>query len=131
MRASTDSRGFSLVESLIACALLATALLSIGHLSSGAIVLLADARNRTLATMLAASKAEELRASAAPAAGGDTVDTRGQPAVAGTFRRFERRWSVAGVSPDASILVVVVTPYPRGVAGREVRIAAGWTPVRR
>jgi Tfp pilus assembly protein PilV len=131
MRDPTDSGGFSLVESLIACALLATALLSIGHLSSGAIVLLTDARNRTLATMLAASKVEELRASAAPAAGGDTVDSRGQPVVAGTYRRFERRWSVAGVSPEASILLVVVTPYPRGVAGRDVRIAAGWTPVRR
>ena len=131
MRDVTGTHGFSLVESLIACALLATALLSIGHLSSGAIVLLADARNRTIATMLASTKLEELRASTAPSAGVDTVDSLGQPATNGTFRRFDRRWSVAALSVDASIVTVVVTPYPRGVAGREVRIMGGWSPVRR
>jgi Tfp pilus assembly protein PilV len=131
MRDVTRTDGFSLVESLIACGLLASALVSIGHLSSGAIVLLADARNRTLATMLAVAKVEELRASAAPAAGVDTVDSHGQPAANGTFRQFDRRWSVSFVSTEASILTVVVTPLPRGVAGREVRIAGGWVPVRR
>ena len=126
MRDHTEDRGFSLIESLIACALLATALLSIGHLSTAAIVLLTDSRARTEATLLALSKLEELRSSAAPAAGADTVDTEGQPARSGSPRMFERRWSVAGVSPDARILTVVVTPLPRG-AGREVRIAGGWT----
>ena len=76
--------------------LLATALLSIGHLSSGAIILLADARNRTLATMLAVSRLEELRASAAPAAGVDTVDSHGQPAANGTFASI--RSSLVGVA---------------------------------
>ena len=44
MREPTEDRGFSLLETLIACALLATALLSIGHLSTAAIVLLMDSR---------------------------------------------------------------------------------------
>jgi Tfp pilus assembly protein PilV len=131
MRNITRADGFSLVESLIACGLLATALVSIGHLSSGAIVMLADARNRTLATMLAVAKLEELRAASTPAAGVDTVDSRGQLPANDTVRRFDRRWSLTGVSAGASILTVVVTPLPSGVTGREVRITGGWTPVRR
>ena len=131
MRDVTTDRGFSLVESLFACALLGTALLSIGHLSSGAIVLMADARNRTFATTLAVAKLEELRSSIAPVAGADTVDSRGALAADGTSRRFERRWSVVAVAPGAAILTVSVTPFPRGVAGREVRMTGGWTPVRR
>ena len=126
MRDSTDDRGFSLIESLIACALLSTALLSIGHLSTAAIVLLTDSRGRTEATLLAVSKLEELRSSAAPAAGADRVDTTGQPAPNGSPRVFERRWSIAPVSPDTSIVTVVVAPSPGG-AGRDVRVAGGWT----
>ena len=128
MRDPIEDRGFSLIESLIACALLATALLSIGHLSMAATVLLTDSRGRTEATLLAVSKLEELRSSAAPAAGADRVDTTGQPARAGSPRLFERQWSVAPVSPDASILTVVVAPIPNA-AGREVRVAGGWTVV--
>lgn len=122
--------GFSLVETLIACALLATALLSVGHLSTAAITLLMDSRSRTEATMLAVSKMEELRSSDAPIAGVDTVDSRGQTAPSGASRLFGRRWSVADVSPDARILIVVVTPSPAGAAGRAVRIAGGWTSAR-
>jgi Tfp pilus assembly protein PilV len=122
--------GFSLLESLFACALLGTALLSIGHVSSGAIVLMADARNRTLATTLAVAKLEELRSSIAPVDGADTVDGRGEPAVAGSSRRVDRRWSVAAL-PGAAILTVRVTPFPKGIASREVRMIGGWTAVRR
>ena len=129
MRDAQADDGFTLIETLLACALLATALLSVGHLSTSAIVLLMDSRSRTEATLLAQSKLEELRSSAAPANGADTVDARGQPVPGDSLRLFDRRWSVAVVSPDTSILIVVVTPFPRGVAGREVRIAGGWTAV--
>ena len=128
MRDPIEANGFSLIESLIACALLATALLSIGHLATAATVLLTDSRGRTEATLLAVSKLEELQSSAAPAGGADRVDPRGQPARIGSPRLFERQWSVAPVSPEASILTVVVAPIP-GAAGREVRIAGGWTVV--
>ena len=127
MRDSTRDEGFSLIEALIACGLLATALLSVGHLSSAAINMLMDARSRTEATILAVSKLEELCASSAPVAGADTVDARGQPPQGAVARVFERRWSVAAVSPDAAILTVGVSAAPRGIAGREVRIAGGWT----
>jgi len=127
---SRPAQGFSLIETLIACALLATALLSIGHLSTAAVSVLIDARSRTEATILAVSKLEELRSSAAPAAGGDTVDARGQqPPQGAVSRLFERRWSVAGVSQDARIVNVTVTPTSLGIGAREVRITGGWTPI--
>ena len=125
MRNLTEDHGFSLIESLFACALLATALLSIGHLSTAATVLLMDSRGRTEATLLALAKLEELRSSTAPVAGADRVDTSGQPAAIDSPRVFERRWSVAPVSPDASILTVVATPFPAG-RNREVRVTGGW-----
>ena len=128
MRHSTRDEGFSLIETLIACALLATALLSVGHLSTAAVTMLMDARSRTEATMLAVSKLEELRSSAAPVAGGDMVDARGQPPQGAVSGLFERRWSVAALSPDARILAVAVTPAPQGITGREVRITGGWIP---
>jgi type II secretory pathway pseudopilin PulG len=123
--------GFTLVESVIACALLAGALLSVGHLSSGAIALQGQARNRTLATILAVAKLEELRASPAPAGGSDTVDGAGEPVSIESSRQFERRWSVTPLSPRASILSVQVTPSPRGLTGLPVRITGGWIVVRR
>jgi Tfp pilus assembly protein PilV len=126
MRDTTDDRGFSLLETLLACALLATALLSIGHLSTAAIVLLTDSRGRTEATLLALAKLEELRSSASPVAGADRVDTTGQPAQMGSTRVFDRQWSVTPVSPAASVLTVVVAPVASG-AGHEVRLAGGWT----
>jgi prepilin-type N-terminal cleavage/methylation domain-containing protein len=127
MRHVNADDGFTLIETLLACAILATALLSVGHLSTAAVVLLMDSRGRTEATILAQSKLDELRSSAAPADGADTVDARGESARADSLRLFDRRWSVATVSTDFRILIVVVTPLSRGVAGREVRIAGGWT----
>jgi Tfp pilus assembly protein PilV len=131
MHRSAADQGFSLLESLFACVILGTALLSIGQLSSGAIVLTADARNRTFATLLAVAKVEELRSSMAPASGTDTVDSRGEPPGDTPSRRFERQWSVAAVSAGAAVLTVRVTPVPRGIAGREVLMTSGWTTVRR
>jgi len=126
---SGPARGFSLIETLIACALLATALLSIGHLSTAAVSVLMDARSRTEATILAVSKLEELRSSAVPVAGGDTVDARGQPPQGAVPRLFERRWSVAAVSQDARIVTVAVTSTSLGIGAREVRITGGWAPI--
>ena len=128
MHKTTGDRGFSLIETVVACGLLATALLSVGHLSTAALNMLMDARTRTEATMLAVSKLEELRSSVAPIAGGDLVDARGQPPRGVVSHLFERRWTVSAVSPDARILTVGVTPAPR-LAGREIRITGAWTVV--
>jgi Tfp pilus assembly protein PilV len=130
MRIVTRADGFSLVETLIACVVLATALLSIGHLSASAASLLTDARSRTFATLLAVTKLEELRTSPTPSAGGDVVDASGQPASAGTVRRFDRRWSVVTISSDVRILTVVVSPVPGDEPARQVRMTGGWTTVQ-
>jgi Tfp pilus assembly protein PilV len=123
------NEGFSLVESVIACAILATAVLSVGHLASGAVALVTDARSRTFATILAIDKLEELRTSPAPAAGNDVVDSNGQPASSVTSRRYDRRWSVTSVSGDVQILSVVVTSSPGGLS-HEVRLTGGWAARR-
>ena len=78
------------------------------------------------ATMLAVSKLEELRSSAAPVAGGDTVDARGQPPQGAESGLSERRWSGAALSPYARILPLAETPDPQGLTGREVRNTGGW-----
>jgi Tfp pilus assembly protein PilV len=117
--------GFTLVESLIACAVLAAALLSIGHLGAMSIARVADARHRTIATTLAVAKIEELRTASAPAAGGDVVDDAGQPAQPGLVMTFERRWSVTPITPGAQILTVAVRAAPADAA-HEVRLMGGW-----
>lgn len=130
MRTLTAASGFTLIESLVACTLLATALLSVGYLSSSVMTGLADARRRTVATVLALAKLEELHASHAPMDGADTVDSRGQPPSTDTPGRYDRRWSVTRVSAGVAVLSIAVTPLPAGVRGREVRITGGWTAPR-
>jgi prepilin-type N-terminal cleavage/methylation domain-containing protein len=125
MRDPTDVRGFTLIETLVACALLATALLSVGHLSTAAVTLLMESRSRTEATLLAITKLEELRSSQAPLAGSDTVDSRGQRPAGSVSRLFDRRWAVTAVAADARILTVTVTPHG---AARDVAVAGGWAP---
>lgn len=121
----SDIRGFTLVESVIACAVLTTALLSIGHLGAVSIARIGDARHRTIATALAVAKLEELRTARTPAAGGDTVDSAGQPSQPGRAMTFERRWSVTPITPDAQILTVAVHAVPTD-AGRDVLLMGGW-----
>ncbi len=125
MRGPTDVRGFTLIESVVACAVLATALLSIGYLGATAISRVGDARHRTIATTLAVAKLEELRTARAPAAGTDVVDSTGQPVQPGRAAAFERRWSVATITEAARTLTVVVTAVPPD-ASREVRLTGGW-----
>lgn len=124
-----QARGFTLVESLIACAVLATALLSIGHLGAMSIARVGDARHRTIATALAVAKIEELRTAGPPAAGADVVDGAGQPAQRGRVLAFARRWSVTPISSDVQMLTVVVDAVPFD-AGRQVRVTGGWMAAR-
>lgn len=124
-----DSRGFTLVESVIACAVLATALLSIGHLGAVSIIRVADARYRTISTTLALAKLEELRADRMPSTGADVVDGTGQPADRGSTVTFERRWSITAVPAGAWIATVVVNSVPPQ-SGRDVRLTGGWMAVR-
>src|SRR5688572_32398086 len=69
MRSSALDRaeGFSLVESLIACGVLAAGVLSVVQLFALAAAMSVTSRQTTAAAILAAQKLEELRAADAPA----------------------------------------------------------------
>ncbi len=106
-----DNRGFSLIETLVACAILASALLSLAQL----LVLAASANDAagrmTRATLFAAQKVEDLRASSATALEGGGADSPG----AG----FTREWSVTPLpsDPDHEVVMEVVVSA-RGSATR-------------
>jgi Tfp pilus assembly protein PilV len=129
VRRIAESRGFTLVESVIACTVLATALLSIGHLGAVSVTRVAEARYRTISTTLALAKLEELRADRMPSAGADVVDSTGQPADRGSTVTFERRWSITAVTAGAGIVTVVVNSVP-AQSGQDVRLTGGWMAVR-
>ena len=101
MRAGTlrDERGFSLLETLVASSILATALLSFAQLLTLASSANDAAGRMTRAALLAAQKAEDLRASSSIALEGSGTDT---PSPG-----FRREWSVSALASDPEHVVVV------------------------
>ncbi len=96
-------KGFTLIEVLVALVLFAIALTGFASLLTGTLQANAQAKRRTAAVNLAQDKLEELRTTAAPEAGSDTVQELG----AGTYTRD---WTVgAGPTPTASTVTVTVT----------------------
>ena len=100
-----NARGFSLVETLIATALMATALVSIAHFIGGAAQSGTAARTRALAALMAAQKMEEIRVvswndvAVMPPAGVEYLDVSGHARcpdadVPCGDAVFVRRWSV-------------------------------------
>jgi Tfp pilus assembly protein PilV len=88
------------------------------------------ARSRTLGTVLATAKMEELRAAAdAPAAGLDYADARGnafeQRTGSARGATFVRRWTVVAMpsNPGALVLEVEVR-FPQASPGEVVRLTA-------
>lgn len=109
---STASRGFTLIEVLIALAVISVGMLALAGLHL-ALARHADlARQRTEATHLAQSTLEELRAfqqvQATPGVGSYAAMASGQddPALASNTR-YQRRWTVGGVADDRERLVEV------------------------
>jgi len=119
-------KGFTLVEVLIAMALVAvagTALLELTNISGLAV---REARVQTIETFTAASKIAELRATGAWLAGGsiaapvsgysDFVSITGEPVSAADEAAFERRWQIAPAPFDplnAVVMQVVATRRAR------------------
>ena len=114
-----NARGFSLVETLIATALMATALVSIAQFVGGAAQSGTAARTRALAALMAAQKMEEIRVmswndiAAAPPAGVEYLDGFGHPRcldadVPCGDAVFVRRWSVTSAPFSAGIVIVEV-----------------------
>jgi type II secretory pathway pseudopilin PulG len=130
---SSPDRGFSLVESLIACTLLTIGVLSLAHLFGVAAALNVSSRDATLAAVLAVQKLEELRTAVEQAPGVDFVDARGGrlPPAAGApppDAAYVRRWTVDPLDVDpanTTVLQVTVSPtMERGPRWREVRMVS-------
>jgi len=134
MRPVHSARGASLVEVLVASAILATGVLSLVHLFALSATSNLTAKDTTMATILAAQKVEELRAlgSALTETTGptlvqnalDTVDhLDAAGAVVGLGPQsppravYTRRWSIARLSSDPEALFVIqVRVFVRGRA---------------
>ena len=113
LRALGDTRGFALLEALIAAAILATALLSLAQLIAYAIRATGAAGRMTDAALLAAQKVEELRASSWAEL---------QPGTDAPAAGFTRAWTVTpmGADPDH---VMVLEVFVRTL-GAQMRIVA-------
>jgi len=110
-----NDHGFSLVETLVASSILATALLSLAQLLVLASSASDAAARMTHATLLAAEKVEDLRASSSIALEGSGVDSP----VAG----FTREWSISGLASDPEHVVVIeIVVRTRGSATRMVAL---------
>ena len=120
-----DARGFSLVETLIATALMAGALASLAQFVGAAAQSGTAARNRALAALMAGQKMEELRVvtfadlAAAPPAGVEYLDRFGRAQCAGMDvpcgdAVFVRRLYVTPAPYSAAILVVEIDVRPVG-----------------
>src|SRR5262249_47943107 len=102
-RARSDS-GFTLPEVLVAAGILSSPLGALAGLFTLSVQSGFESRTRTIETVLAQQKVEELLAgvnggSVIPLAGTEYLDTAGSAAAAGAAV-FARRWSVDGL-PDA------------------------------
>jgi prepilin-type N-terminal cleavage/methylation domain-containing protein len=122
-----SSSGFSLIEVMVASAILGCAVLSVAQLVAAATGSTSGARGVSEATLLAWQKIDELHALALTFddAGGPVTDVSLQPSAAGVLRRdtagwvdypatlgtrYRRRWAIdlSGGSPDLLILRVRV-----------------------
>lgn len=117
--------GFSLVETMVAVAILAAGVLSIARVFTASAAVLERDNRSTFSAILAAQKIEELRTPAArggslPLEGADRVDGRGavhagRGAAAGAG--YTRRWSIRALPAHPDALRVV-----------EVRVRPGQGP---
>jgi Tfp pilus assembly protein PilV len=123
--------GFSLVESVLAIGVLATALITLAQLISTSVATSARARHTTVTAVLAAQKMEELRSARvleAPAVIAEYLDASGRVTCVGmgecASMVYVRRWSMApfAAQPDA-VLIQVSVAHLR-VQHREARLAS-------
>ena len=140
MRAFRLAAGFSLIEALIASALLAGAIATLAQLVMRSAAQTARAEHATVASVLAQAKLEELRAlpfrfdangvriedaALAPSAADslaadspphvDALDRFGQPVAPGDPPAYVRRWSIAAAPLDPDTLVLAACVLPAGI----------------
>jgi prepilin-type N-terminal cleavage/methylation domain-containing protein len=136
----SGSQGFTLIEVVVAIALLSTAVVTTAGLLVIGAKSVSAARMQTWATLLATDKLEALRATAwtdldASPSGTltrdvpgfvDYLSARGEPADAGAAV-YVRRWSISPLVADAAnalVLQVVVWPGPVRLATVRTRQGA-------
>ena len=98
LHALRDTRGFSLLDALIAAAILASALLSLAQLIAFAVKATAAAGRTTDAALLASQKVEELRAGS-----WSELQSGADSPVAG----FTRTWTVTPLAADPDYVAVL------------------------
>jgi type II secretory pathway pseudopilin PulG len=100
--------GFTIVETVVAAAILATALVALAQVIALATTAAARARDTTRATLAAAQKIEELRANAAAAAPVDATDAVGHGLI--------RRWTITALPAGSGVAIAVeVTHLGRSI----------------
>jgi hypothetical protein len=140
VEASHATRGFSLIETLLATTLLTIAVGGLAHLATAATFINQRARSSTLAALLASSKVEELLAvpwneQVAQASNADTsiernvagfydlLDASGRPSASGSgAAAYRRRWSVRRFAedPDSGLVIHVVVTGLASAGGSRV-----------
>jgi Tfp pilus assembly protein PilV len=107
VRALRDTRGFSLLDALIAAAILASALLSLAQLTAFAVKTTAAAGRMTDAALLASQKVEQLRTGSWSELQSGTDSPR-----AG----FTRAWTITPLAadPDYAAVLEVLVRAPGG-----------------
>lgn len=114
-----NARGFSLVETLIATALMGTALVSIAQFIGGAAQSGTAARTRALAALMAAQKMEQFRVvswndlAVTPPAGVEYLDGAGHPRCPNSAAPcgdavFVTRWSITPAPFSTGIVIFEV-----------------------
>ena len=113
MRDPSSAQGFTIVETVVAAAVLTTALVALAQVIAVATLGTARARDTTRATLVASQKLEELRAATFAAVSVDATDV-----VDG---RFRRRWTITPLPTGAGVVMAVEVALP-GVSVLPVRL---------
>lgn len=121
-----DSRGFTLLEVLIASSILVVGIVSLAQLLAMEVAANGDAGQMTFATLVAAQKIEDLRAATWESLSGSAGDFVDYPDRAGTSTAraaspagFTRRWSISpwSADPNNTLVIQVVVRTSRGEVG--------------
>jgi prepilin-type N-terminal cleavage/methylation domain-containing protein len=126
--ADTKDAGFSLVEVLVASALLVGAITTLAHVFVFAARANVEAQYATYATVLAMQKMEELRSTSMPIEILDAVDYadfRGDVLIEGgdsARAAYERRWTVEPLLMAVDAFVITVIVSRRGTASSAGRV---------
>src|SRR5436190_24093172 len=112
------SRGFTLIETLIAAGILATGSVAIVSLFVGSIRISVANRERANASVLVADKMEQLRQIPSSSDGFDDVSMPGSSFV------YRRAWQITGT--DSRVIVVTVSTHNKELARAVTVVNPSW-----